>query len=50
MEYNVVGGVGDGLGGAPYKVVGGVGDGLLGSLYDVEGLRSVMDVAVKNNV
>ena len=47
MEYNVVGGVGDGFGGAPYKVVGGVGDGFLGSLYDVEGLRSVMDVAVK---
>ena len=47
MEYNVVGGVGDGFGGAPYKVVGGVGDGFLGSLYDVEGLRSVMDVAIK---
>ena len=47
MEYSVVGGVGDGFGGAPYKVVGGVGDGFLGSLYDVEGFPSVMDVAIK---
>ena len=45
MEYIVVGGVGDGFGGAPYKAVGGVGDGFLGSLYDVDGLLSVIDWA-----
>ena len=45
IEYNVVGGVGDGFGGAPYKVVGGVGEGFLGSLYVVDGLPSVIDAA-----
>ena len=48
MEYIVVGGVGDGFGGAPYKVVGGVGEGFLGSLYDVDGLLSVMDWAKRS--
>ena len=45
--YKVVGGVGDGFGGAPYSVVGGVGEGFLGWLYDAEALPAVMDVTME---